>query len=108
MPPVPQRWGGFQAINKVKIVSLIKSNDVYRAHFRPGTASTNAIGNLAVFAAPYATRLVKVAAGGFTTGLLAVAFLSFLSAILMLILGDDSALERGILLRGRARQRKQD
>jgi hypothetical protein len=108
MPPVPQRWGGFQAINKVKIVSLIKSNDVYRAHFRPGTASINATGNFAVFAAPYATRLAKDTAGGFTTGLLAVAFLPFLSAILMLILGDDSALVRGILFRGRARQRKQD
>ena len=101
MPPVPQRWGGFQAINKVKIVSLIKSNDVYRADFRPVTASINATGNFAVFAAPYATRLVKDAAGGFTTGLLAVAFLPFLSAILMLILGDDSALVRGILFRGR-------
>jgi hypothetical protein len=28
-------------------------------------------------------------------------FLPFLSAIVMLILGDDPALERGILLRGR-------
>ena len=43
---------------------------------------------------------MKDAAGGFTTGLLAVAFLPFLSAILMLILGDDPALERGFLFRG--------
>jgi hypothetical protein len=34
-------------------------------------------------------------------GLFAIAFLPFLSAILMLILGDDPALERGILFRGR-------
>jgi hypothetical protein len=101
MPPVPQRWGGFQAINKVKIVSLIKSNDVYRAHFRPGTASINATGNLAVFAAPYATGLTKDAASEFTMGLLTVLFLPFLSAIVMLILGDGPAPERGILLRGR-------
>jgi hypothetical protein len=45
--------------------------------------------------------LTKDAAGGFTMGLFAVAFLPFLSAFLMLILGDDPARERGILFRGR-------
>jgi hypothetical protein len=43
--------------------------------FDRGTRSINAIGNLAAFAAPYATELAKDAAGGFTMRLLAVAFL---------------------------------
>jgi hypothetical protein len=38
---------------------------------------------------------LKDATGGFTAGLLAVAFFPFLSAILVLILGHNPALERG-------------
>ena len=60
-----------------------------------GIALINSIGNLAGFAAPYAMGYLKDATGGFTAGLLAVAFFPFLSAILVLILGHNPALERG-------------
>jgi hypothetical protein len=40
------------------------------------------------------------ATGGFTAGLLAVAFFPFLSAILVLILGHNPALERGAIPEG--------
>ena len=58
------------------------------------------IGNLAGFAAPYAMGYLKDATGGFTAGLLAVAFFPFLSAILVLILGHNPALERGAIPEG--------
>src|SRR5215471_11566005 len=62
-----------------------------------GIALINSIGNLAGFAAPYAMGYLKDATGGFTAGLLAVAFFPFLSAILVLILGHNPALERGAI-----------
>lgn len=61
-----------------------------------GIALINSIGNLASFAAPYAMGYLKDATGGFTAGLLAVAFFPFLSAILVLILGHNPALERSV------------
>jgi hypothetical protein len=68
-----------------------------------GIARINSIGNLAEFAAPYAMGYLKDATGGFTPGLLAVAFFPFLSAILVLILGPNPALERGAIARGPTR-----
>ena len=65
-----------------------------------GIALINSIGNLAGFAAPYAMGYLKDATGGFTAGLLAVAFFPFLSAILVLILGHNPALERGAIPEG--------
>ncbi len=65
-----------------------------------GIALINSIGNLAGFAAPYVMGYLKDATGGFTAGLLAVAFFPFLSAILMLILGHNPALERGAIPEG--------
>jgi len=65
-----------------------------------GIALINSIGNLAGFAAPYAMGYLKDATGGFTAGLLAVAFFPFLSAILVLILGHNPALERGAITEG--------
>src|SRR5580692_3607114 len=61
-----------------------------------GIALINSIGNLAGFAAPYVMGYLKDATGGFTAGLLAVAFFPFLSAILVLILGHNPALERSV------------
>jgi hypothetical protein len=61
-----------------------------------GIALINAIGNLAGFAAPYAMGYLKDATGGFSAGLLVVAFFPFLSAILVLILGHNPALERSV------------
>ena len=65
-----------------------------------GIALINSIGNLAGFAAPYAMGYLKDATGGFTAGLLAVAFFPVLSAILVLILGHNPALERGAIPEG--------
>src|ERR1700747_948193 len=65
-----------------------------------GIALINSLGNLAGFAAPYAMGYLKDATGGFTAGLLAVAFFPFLSAILVLILGHNPALERGAIPEG--------
>jgi MFS transporter, ACS family, tartrate transporter len=59
-----------------------------------GIALINSIGNLAGFAAPFAMGYLKDATGGFTAGLLAVAFFPLLSAVLVLILGHNPALER--------------
>ena len=59
-----------------------------------GIALINSIGNLAGFAAPYAMGYLKDATGGFSAGLLVVAFFPFLSAVLVLILGHNPALER--------------
>jgi MFS transporter, ACS family, tartrate transporter len=61
-----------------------------------GIALINSIGNLAGFVAPYAMGYLKDATGGFSAGLLAVAFFPFLSAVLVLILGHNPALERGV------------
>ena len=61
-----------------------------------GIAVINSIGNLAGFVAPYLMGYLKDATGGFTVGLLAVAFFPFLSAILVLILGHNPALERSV------------
>src|SRR4029077_17864157 len=61
-----------------------------------GIALINSIGNLAGFAAPYAMGYLKDATGGFA-GFLAVAFFPFLSAILVLILGHNPALERSAI-----------
>jgi D-galactonate transporter len=61
-----------------------------------GIALINSIGNLAGFVAPYVMGYLKDATGGFTAGLLAVAFFPFLSAILVLILGHNPALERSV------------
>ena len=60
-----------------------------------GIALINSIGNLAGFAAPYAMGYLKDATGGFSAGLLVVAFFPFLSAVLVLLLGHNPALERG-------------
>jgi ACS family tartrate transporter-like MFS transporter len=65
-----------------------------------GIALINSIGNLAGFAAPYVMGYLKDATGGFTAGLLAVAFFPFLSAVLVLILGHNPALERGAIPEG--------
>ncbi|MBV8935317.1 MAG: MFS transporter, partial [Alphaproteobacteria bacterium] len=65
-----------------------------------GIALINSIGNLAGFAAPYAMGYLKDATGGFTAGLLTVAFFPFLSAILVLALGHNPALERGAIPEG--------
>ena len=62
-----------------------------------GIALINSIGNLAGFAAPYAMGYLKDATGGFSAGLLVVAFFPFLSAILVLILGHNPALERSVV-----------
>ena len=62
-----------------------------------GIALINSIGNLAGFAAPFAMGYLKDATGGFSAGLLVVAFFPFLSAILVLILGHNPALERGVV-----------
>jgi D-galactonate transporter len=62
-----------------------------------GIALINSIGNLAGFAAPYAMGYLKDATGGFSAGLLVVAFFPFLSAILVLFLGHNPALERGAI-----------
>jgi ACS family tartrate transporter-like MFS transporter len=59
-----------------------------------GIALINSIGNLAGFLAPYAMGYLKDATGGFSAGLLVVAFFPFLSSILVLILGHNPALER--------------
>jgi MFS transporter, ACS family, tartrate transporter len=61
-----------------------------------GIALINSIGNLAGFAAPYAMGYLKDATGGFAAGLLVVAFFPFLSAVLVLILGHNPALERAV------------
>ena len=61
-----------------------------------GIALINSIGNLAGFAAPYAMGYLKDATGGFSAGLLVVAFFPFLSAVLVLLLGHNPALERGV------------
>jgi ACS family tartrate transporter-like MFS transporter len=61
-----------------------------------GIALINSIGNLAGFAAPYAMGYLKDATGGFSAGLLVVALFPFLSAILVLILGHNPALERSV------------
>jgi nitrate/nitrite transporter NarK len=58
-----------------------------------GIALINSIGNLAGFVAPYVMGYLKDATGGFTAGLLAVAFFPFLSAILVLMLGHNTTLE---------------
>jgi hypothetical protein len=50
----------------------------------------------AIAVAPYLMGYLKDATGGFTAGLLAVAFFPFLSAILVLILGHNPALERSV------------
>jgi ACS family tartrate transporter-like MFS transporter len=65
-----------------------------------GIALINSIGNLAGFAAPYAMGFLKDATGSFTAGLLAVSFFPFLSAILVLILGHNPALERSAIAEG--------
>src|SRR5205823_9585632 len=54
-----------------------------------GIALINSIGNLAGFAAPFAMGYLKDATGGFSAGLLAVAFFPFLSAIPVPILGHN-------------------
>jgi MFS transporter, ACS family, tartrate transporter len=59
-----------------------------------GIALINSIGNLAGFLAPYVMGSLKDATGGFSAGLLVVAFFPFLSSILVLILGHNPALER--------------
>ena len=61
-----------------------------------GLALINSIGNLAGFAAPYAMGYLKDATGGFSAGLLVVAFFPFLSAVLVLLLGHNPALERSV------------
>ena len=61
-----------------------------------GIALINSIGDLAGFVAPYAMGYLKDATGGFSAGLLAVAFFPFLSAVLVLILGHNPALERSV------------
>jgi nitrate/nitrite transporter NarK len=58
-----------------------------------GIALINSIGNLAGFVAPYVMGYLKDVTGGFTAGLLAVAFFPFLSAILVLMLGHNTTLE---------------
>ena len=62
-----------------------------------GIGFINGLGNLGGFAGPYAVGLIRDATGGFTAGLLAVAFFPLLSAILVLILGHNPALERGAI-----------
>jgi nitrate/nitrite transporter NarK len=57
-----------------------------------GIALINSIGNLAGFVAPYVMGYLKDVTGGFTAGLLAVAFFPFLSAILVLMLGHNTTL----------------
>jgi MFS transporter, ACS family, tartrate transporter len=59
-----------------------------------GIALINSIGNLAGFAAPFVMGYLKDATGGFTAGLLLVAAFPLLSAILVLLLGHNVALER--------------
>jgi MFS transporter, ACS family, tartrate transporter len=58
-----------------------------------GIALINSIGNLAGFAAPFLMGYLKDATGGFTAGLLVVSAFPLLSAILVLILGHNPALE---------------
>jgi D-galactonate transporter len=61
-----------------------------------GIALINSIGNLAGFVAPYAMGYLKDATGGFSAGLVVVAFFPFLSAVLVLMLGHNPALERSV------------
>jgi ACS family tartrate transporter-like MFS transporter len=61
-----------------------------------GIALINSIGNLAGFAAPYVMGYLKDATGGFGAGLLPVSAMPFLSFGLVLALGHNPALERGV------------
>lgn len=59
-----------------------------------GIALINAVGNLAGFVGPYAMGWIKEASGAFSWGLLALALGPLVSALLVLILGHDPALEQ--------------
>jgi hypothetical protein len=58
--------------------------------------SSNRSATSPAFAAPYAIEYLKDATGGFAAGVLAVAFFAFLSAVRVLILGHNPALERQV------------
>jgi MFS transporter, ACS family, tartrate transporter len=58
-----------------------------------GIALINSIGNLAGFAGPYAMGWIKEATGDFSWGLLALAAGPLLSAIIVLVIGHNPALE---------------
>jgi len=59
-----------------------------------GIAVINSIGNLAGFFGPYAMGWIKDATGSFTAGLLLIAALAVIAAVIVLLLGHNQALEK--------------
>jgi len=59
-----------------------------------GIAVINSLGNLSGFFGPYAMGWIKDATGSFTGGLVLIAALAVLGAVIVLVLGHDPALER--------------
>jgi MFS transporter, ACS family, tartrate transporter len=59
-----------------------------------GIAIINSIGNLAGFAGPYGMGAIKEATGSFTMGLLAIAALTWMAAIVTMLLPHESHLEK--------------
>ena len=58
-----------------------------------GIAIINSIGNLAGFVGPYAVGAINKSTGGFAGGLFAIAFLAFISFLVVLVLPHDPRLE---------------
>jgi cyanate permease len=61
-----------------------------------GIAAINSLGNLSGFAGPFAMGYLKDLTGGFTAGLLLLAAMGLLGAIVALKLRIDPVLERGM------------
>ncbi len=59
-----------------------------------GIAVINSLGNLSGFFGPYAMGWIKDASGSFAGGLLLIAALAVMGAVIVLVLGHDPALER--------------
>jgi ACS family tartrate transporter-like MFS transporter len=59
-----------------------------------GIAMINSIGNLAGFAGPYAMGWIRDATGSYTGGLLSLAAVGFISAILVIAMSHDHSLEQ--------------
>jgi len=59
-----------------------------------GIAVINSLGNLSGFFGPYAMGWIKDATGSFAGGLLLIAALAVMGAVIVLVLGHDPALER--------------
>jgi ACS family tartrate transporter-like MFS transporter len=59
-----------------------------------GIAIINSIGNLAGFAGPFAMGRIKDLTGSYTGGLLSLAAVGFIAAIIVMVIGHDHSLER--------------